>query len=1576
MRTKSTILIIILLQTFLKAQQVNQFTGAFNYNVPILNLPSERGPGINIDASYNSGIQMNQPASQIGLGWSLNAGGAIYRQVSGFPDDMLDYEYMDMINNKQIKGQGAMYLTTSGLSGAIDYDFVKTQKGPAMDTAEFTTPAFDIFNVNGPAFGGKMKLSYLKFYSYHSQNMGTNSVPEYKMVPNTQNLTANSFPGSGYFRKPQFHFTGDFADTLVSRHYSTTVNSSTPFRIPSDLVSQLGYPGGSSEPFIGKHLNGTAVSNQNYDLSTGRLASSNFVEYFTNQDINSANNSGFASGPLTTFIDFSSSHARSSSNFPDDGIGYFRITASNGLTYHYALPVYESQSCSFSAPLNYNYSLPTCLSGSLNPYGTNNSSQGLPITGSNIWIKYTNANRYAVKWLLTAVTGRDFVDINNNHMVDDGDDGYWISYDYQLWNSNQIQRSPYYGYDHQYSPDEATEHYPIYYPIEPLSTGAPYKLSGVYGTASISKTEEYYLKKIRSSSHTAIFVMDSRKDEKGGDVADISVSTFKPAPSLLIKRIILFKNEQMDSIIGVNPPSFSQSNYSNNSLFDFSQNINTSSTFFTEAWYQLYSNNWKYCILKNVEFDQDYSLCPKYHGNIEVKCNGADPLTSPSSVQAALSVGNYSSSGKLTLKRILTYDFQNIKLTPSTIFDYQSNLTNGNPDFNPIKTDNWGYFKSDASNNGYSRYTTATSKDYTKAWSLNKITDPLGGITEVEYESNSYKKVIDIEKGTRGPVFIYRIQDVDTLHSYFAITMEEGSNASYPMSEFQALSTNTLTGIKRSICMPFVAAINPSTPSGTIIPYTGFAMGDCTFTVNTTNSGYPTNHVMGNITSSNNAVYNSTNSRMFSSTNIDNYLLPTIHSSPYGSYYYDMAYSGNGFLMIETPIGFEAFGGGVRVKNIKTQNSTNEIYVEQYSYENGVAGNEMDRFDFQVQKTGCAGSLNRYDFIKPKSYTLFDMLPTIGYTKVTVKDLGRINTANGKTETTFITDPADENGAFSNNYSANTFTNVLGSSDQQKISEFLNQFSSVFGAVKQTIVYDKNDNQISKTVNEYEATQQGALSEVIHFEDPYYFNGALQATVLSSTVNILRDIPVVQKSTTHYGMGTVNKVETLRRDELTGESTTIRNSGINKSTSIAYKIPAYKQYLPIESLDFTNANSRKMIPFGEDLYTYSNVDTSLTSSQANGYSASFLNASYRLYSRVVRLLQYSGTTNTLSAAQYTLPYYVNNRNFSFDAGNGSLDQYGLLRKSNLNSNPLNLVTINNSAIWEPSGTYNWKIANEATLYDDMDRIIESRDANNRFKATRYGYKNYYVNSQVSNCNYSSYTFADFENAANSVSSNGTARFDGDILATNYTQVNYSTITPHTGSKCISISSSPLKFISSSSKSPGNSLDMGLLPGRIYRASVWVNTSNLSNALMSVNIDGTINGTTNYSNAYSANSTNNLVTTIGNWNLLQLDFEVPEGFSTGSTGQFKIELKSNGGTVYYDDFIFCPVESDFSASVYNPRNGRLLSSIDVNGMATNYVYDASGRPTEVWQEIAHATSTAGSYKQTRKKTYNYARGANN
>lgn len=68
-------------------QMVDLFTGDFNYNIPLFNLPGPNG-GYPVNIAYHAGASMDDEASWVGLGWNLNVG-SLVRNMRGLPDEFL-----------------------------------------------------------------------------------------------------------------------------------------------------------------------------------------------------------------------------------------------------------------------------------------------------------------------------------------------------------------------------------------------------------------------------------------------------------------------------------------------------------------------------------------------------------------------------------------------------------------------------------------------------------------------------------------------------------------------------------------------------------------------------------------------------------------------------------------------------------------------------------------------------------------------------------------------------------------------------------------------------------------------------------------------------------------------------------------------------------------------------------------------------------------------------------------------------------------------------------------------------------------------------------------------------------------------------------------------------------------------------------------------------------------------------------------------------------------------------------------------------------------------------------------------
>lgn len=105
--------------------QVNLYTGTPSVNIPLYELKS-RDIAVPVSLSYSSsGTKVEELPSRVGLGWTLNAGGAITRSVRSRPDDK-PWGYMDgnhktdSINNANLNTAAGFILAQQ--AGANDFD--------------------------------------------------------------------------------------------------------------------------------------------------------------------------------------------------------------------------------------------------------------------------------------------------------------------------------------------------------------------------------------------------------------------------------------------------------------------------------------------------------------------------------------------------------------------------------------------------------------------------------------------------------------------------------------------------------------------------------------------------------------------------------------------------------------------------------------------------------------------------------------------------------------------------------------------------------------------------------------------------------------------------------------------------------------------------------------------------------------------------------------------------------------------------------------------------------------------------------------------------------------------------------------------------------------------------------------------------------------------------------------------------------------------------------------------------------------------------------------------------------------
>ncbi len=342
-------------------------------------------------------------------------------------------------------------------------------------------------------------------------------------------------------------------------------------------------------------------------------------------------------------------------------IGGFSITRVDGLTYHFALPIYDYKNLTWIGSIS---------------------------DAKNIYSQIKRDAPFANTWLLTGITGPDFVDRNANGIIDLADWGYWVKFNYGNYSDNYQWQIPFSG----------------------ASAPTPDPINSSIGSYTQGIKQLYYLNSIETRSHVALFLKDLRNDnldagQTNGNLklSEISLLTRKDYNTIMATNGILPESGTVNTFWVVPTWAGSNTPYS-------SANVAPS----------LVTQN----ALKRIVFGHDYSLC-------KLTPNSKDNTTD----------SNGNSRGKLTLNRVSVIG-NLTKVVPDYIFNYG----NQNPTYDPNKWDGWGLYNS----NGTSANDTHAASPLDangSAWSLSQITTPQGSTLNINYERDSYSSVSGISTG-------------------------------------------------------------------------------------------------------------------------------------------------------------------------------------------------------------------------------------------------------------------------------------------------------------------------------------------------------------------------------------------------------------------------------------------------------------------------------------------------------------------------------------------------------------------------------------------------------------------------------------------------------------------------------------------------------------------------------------------------------------------------------------------------------------------------------------------------------------
>jgi hypothetical protein len=1275
--------------------------------------------------------------------------------------------------------------------------------------------------------------------------------------------------------------------------------------------------------------------------SLGRLRRGRVIETFTNEEIINGATSGWFIESKAIGFDRTFPFRNKVFGNLKDGIGAYRITDTDGKVYHYSQPVYHHEKIykNFQDDLNINLE-------------------------DAKFYQAKDTYSYATHWLLTAITGPDYVDINNNGQLDEDDYGYWVEFEYGMWSGGSGYRTPKAGYQE----------------TQNITSTSPLRKS-----YSLGIKEVYYLDRIKTRTHSALFIKSVRNDnlshqiewftskramgnanltqwgkmfkaqaskqftlagtffresnlgnwpvydlvtfpENGsavdnGKPFDITYLDVPSNKSLKLDQIIIIKNQ--DAIF--DKSKISQLN-----------NQNTWGQTYHNVGYELPNNVPNYpssFLYRNTPYTVngvwEPSLPNIFYGNLNDRILDVYDLEGTEIKNKALQTINFnydyslgsnlpnSQTGRhLALKEITFLGKNQVQTMPPYNFSYARPWTPYSND----DMDAWGYHDT-----------------YPESWSLNQIQTPLGSKIEIEYEEDSYNSeaafrdfdtsgFVNFDYNSkdavkRGGILSYQydngelIIDFDpirvnyNLNSVFAVNQKLMINFSFGyIREFPSFSEERYGGGSILFKITEIDELNKKmtfqvqdTPRGPRIS----DLTDFNPNVQCTGSGLP---VWPN--------------RCYSSLKFN-----------YNS----------GVFTAENPNGKQ--GGGLRVKKITTSTETSSVSTL-YSYmdptTNAVSG--ITSFEPSDEE----GKVVPYIELLPA--------PNVYYKYVTVTaDSDQIST----TYKFDVLEPFNftSHETFDNlNSSGDGTIYQLGDHFKVKVKQFpdgyhTNQYRNQLNTYIKTEIHDKTSrlgNLLTKTttnqlgdilaINEYnfqdfneeEDHEYGIIEESFnHYKlnmwqdlngnpndtsvDLLYFPSASSTNYIRYPSKLLN----ASESKGNYSFNTIFG----SHDFLTGNTIETINYDAKGHSIITEKIPAYKLYWSMGS-KVDNRNNKNMLTQNAMSKTYIErngnwdlIGADITTWNNNWH---YFNADG----------SYSNPTNTDHKIWRKHKTYFwdgeKDEEGTFLDYDGDYDNFNW----GLGSYTTNSAGIREHQVSQPSNS-DWKLSSEVTTYNHFSMPLEVRDINNNFVSTKTDAYHEKVFS-TSNAAYTEQFYSGVEEGENDWVG-GQVRIWNPKLGFAHTGEYAEAVDP--GGKAFRCYPIPRLKAGQNNKK--------------FKLSVWADTGSAGNAL--VFVDG---------NGYEFNGEK---TVAGGWTQLNHYFELEQ--------QTEIYVGSGSGRVNFDDFRVHPMSSSMTSYVYNEWD-ELSFILGANNMGTQYIYDEAGRLVEVWMEVADTPTSEGGFRKVKEMIYQY------
>lgn len=482
---------------------VNLATGDFVYTLPLMEVPGPEG-NYPIVLSYHSNIGPNQPATWVGLGWTLNPG-SINRTLSGYPDDYNgDLVKTHIEDHKDLEWGISIGAGWGPVGLNMTYDHYSGMMGANM-MVNIAPKEFGGFGISASAgtnsssagigyqsgLGGGLKGNVgisagsqgISVNGGISQDLGNKYNNNLSLASTGVNLSSRG--------KANFRIGGIGFSSVTQAGEGKVYSSGFSFTVPllGTFWVSFGYQGREwklnetyNEPSFGYLYQDEYFESFENEKKYERQLADDFL--FASTDIFNANAQGlngtftaYKAEPYQLFDEKGNdekanlAHSWKGKNFSINKEKRFRFLDDQGgnvaFNNYWGEKYKEIKSTRFREP-RYTGKRITPLfneeTGKLGGFVVTDSdgkkyefkqpvknlykySETQTKDPDDDFLNYNSmATPYATSWLLTAVKGPDYVDRDRNGNVGDGDWGYWVDLSYTKIKKPEIWRAPYNGF--------------------------------------------------------------------------------------------------------------------------------------------------------------------------------------------------------------------------------------------------------------------------------------------------------------------------------------------------------------------------------------------------------------------------------------------------------------------------------------------------------------------------------------------------------------------------------------------------------------------------------------------------------------------------------------------------------------------------------------------------------------------------------------------------------------------------------------------------------------------------------------------------------------------------------------------------------------------------------------------------------------------------------------------------------------------------------------------------------------------------------------------------------------------------